>query len=251
MTEETSQNEAKSETITIKKDALWKYSTFVLLAILVIGGFITLSGNGGSPTAAVVGTNPNPAPVPTPSNAVVDLSKVEHMIGDESAKVVLVEWTDFECPFCQRHNEQTYDQIIANYVETGKIRYGKENFPLGFHQQAQKAAEAFECASKVGGEESGEEMHSLLFSSGVSGGVPSFKGYAGQLGIDQAKFDSCLDSGETAQKVQTDLQEGQAAGVRGTPGFAIVAADGTVTSISGAQQYQTFSAALDAALASA
>jgi protein-disulfide isomerase len=252
MTEETTKNEtkneAKSETITIKKDALWKYSTFVLLAIVVIGGFIAFSGNDGNPTAAVVGANPSaPSPAPTPSAAVVNLDNLEHVKGDANAKVTLVEWTDYQCPFCQRHNSQTYDQIVKEYVDTGKIKYATEDFPLGFHENAQKAAEASECAAKVGGEEAFWGMHDLLFDSGVDGGVPAFKQYASKLGLGQGDFDSCLDSGETAAAVQADLREGQAAGVQGTPGFAIVAKDGTVYPISGAQPFSAFDTALKAA----
>jgi len=257
MTEETTQSEVKSEvksearaeTITIKKDALWKYSTFALLAILVIGGFLTLSGNNSGPTAAVIGAaDPTPAPVPAPSAATVDLNKLEHVLGDDSAKVMLVEWTDYECPFCKRHDDQTKDKIFEEYVETGRIKYAVEDFPLGFHQQAQKSAEATECAAKVGGEEAFWEMHSKLFEGGAAQlSIASSKKYAGEIGLDQGDFDSCLDSGEMAAGVQADLAEGQAAGVRGTPGFAIIAADGTVTSISGAQQFQAFDAALKAA----
>lgn len=252
MTEEikAEQTTQKTDTITIKKDALWKYSTFVLAGILVLGIILLVipnSGNSPTTTGAVVGNQPAPTLPPPSAQAKVDLNKVEHIIGDPDAPVVLVEWTDHECPFCQRHDAQTKDRIFKEYVDTGRIRYGTEHFPLGFHSQAQKSAEATECAAKVGGEEKFWEMSSLLFKSGVSGGVPSFKAYAGQLGINQNEFDSCLDSGETAPKIQSDLQEGQLAGVRGTPGFAIIAADGTVTSISGAQPFAAFSAALDAA----
>jgi protein-disulfide isomerase len=252
MTEEITQSEtgaqAKSETITLKKNDLWKYSTFVLLAILVIGGLVVLSGGSGNPTAAAVGANQPSPSAPTPSaTAKVDLNKVEHFLGDKDAEVVLVEWTDFECPFCGRHNEQTFGQIKTNYIDTGKIKYGLENFPLSFHPNAQKAAEAFECAAKVGGEGAGGQMHGLLFKKGVSGGVSAFKGYASEIGLDQSDFDACLDSGEMAGKVQADLQEGQAAGVRGTPGFAVVAADGTITPISGAQPYAIFDEALQKA----
>lgn len=240
----------KDDTITIRKDQLWKYSTFVLLALVVVGGFVLFSGEDGGITGAVVAPTPSapsptPGAVPTPSaTAKVDLNKVEHIKGDPNAKITIVEWSDFECPFCGRFYEQTLAQIQTEYIDTGKVKFGYEHFPLSFHPQAQKAGEASECAGLQG---KFWEMHDLLFESGVQGGVTAFKSYAGQIGLNQADFDSCLDSGETASKVQTDFKEGQAAGVRGTPGFAIVAADGTVTPLSGAQPFSAFDAALKAA----
>jgi protein-disulfide isomerase len=236
----------KSETVTIKKETLWMFSTFALAIVVIIGAFVMFTGDK-TVTGNVVANNPTPT-APTPSAAVVvDLDKVEHTI-DNGADITLIEWTDYECPFCARFYSDTYGQIKSQYIETGKINFALEDFPLSFHPQAQKAAEATECAAKVGGEEKFWEMHDLLFESGVVGGVTTFKSYAAQIGLDANKFASCLDSGETASLVAADMAEGQAAGVRGTPGFAIYNhKTKTATSISGAQPFASFDAALKAA----
>ncbi len=128
------------------------------------------------------------------------------------------------------------------------------DFPLSFHQWAQKAAEAAECA-----DDQGEfwEYHDLLFenqsalnstlqSSGLNGVLDTFKSYAADLGLDTETFDDCLDSGKHASEVQKDMRDGQAAGVDGTPGFSI----GDVV-FTGAQPFTTFQQVIDAALAEA
>ena len=106
------------------------------------------------------------------------------------------------------------------------------DFPLSFHQNAQKAHEAAECA---GDQNMYYEMHDLLFENGVSGGVSSYKSYAADLGLDQAMFDECLDSGKHESEVKKDMADGMKAGVQGTPGFII---EGQL--ISGAQPYAVF-----------
>jgi len=160
--------------------------------------------------------------------------------GDEDAPVTIVEWSDFECPFCGRFYSQTLSQIEETYINTGKVKLVYRDFPLGFHQNAQKAAEAAECADDQG---KFWEMHDMLFESGVSGGVAGFKQHAADLGLNTATFDNCLDSGEKAEEVQKDMRDGSNAGIRGTPGFII---NGQL--LSGAQPFAAFQQAIEAAL---
>jgi len=178
------------------------------------------------------------APAPT-----VDMEKLiddDDVKGSDDAPVTIVEFSDYECPFCKRHVEQTYPQIVEKYVDTGKVNYVFRDFPLSFHKNAQKASEAAECA---GDQDKYYEMHDLLFAQGVAGGVDSYKGFAGDLGLDQSEFDNCLDSGKHAQEVQQDMRDGASAGVKGTPGFII---NGKL--VSGAQPYSVFEAAIEEAL---
>ncbi len=184
---------------------------------------------------------PSPTPTPTAPAAVVDMSKFEgHVKGDADAPVTIVEWSDFECPFCARFYSQTYGQIVSEYVETGKVKVIFKHFPLSFHANAQKAGEATECAAD---QDKFWDMHDLIFEKGVTGGVATFKQYAADLGLDTESFNSCLDSNEKADIVKADMAEGAANGITGTPGFLVGGAK-----VSGAQPYAVFQQAIEAAL---
>lgn len=222
-----------SESITISKNTLWKVATFVLAVVVI---WLLVSGGSGSGNSG--GNNNNGG-----GNTNIDMDDLiddDAVIGDKDAPVTIVEWSDYECPFCQRHYTQTYNLIKKDYIDTGKVRYVLRDFPLSFHPQAQKAAEAAECAGEQG---KYFEMHDKLFGDGVVGGVATFKGYASDLGLDRSKFDSCLDSGKMASEVAADMQDGIDVGISGTPGFII---NGKL--VSGAQPYSVFKQAIDAEL---
>jgi protein-disulfide isomerase len=191
------------------------------------------------------GNQPSAAPSnnnnPTTDMDMEELIDDDAVKGDPNAPVTIVEWSDFECPFCTRFYTQTLGQIESEYIETGKVKFVYRDFPLGFHPNAQKAGEAAECAGEQG---KYWEMHDKLFDDGVEGGVASFKQYASDLGLNTADFNNCLDSGAQAQEVKDDMAAGSAAGIRGTPGFVI---NGEI--ISGAQPFSVFKAAIDKALA--
>jgi len=189
---------------------------------------------------------PTPTPIQPDSGDQPAIINMEALIdddavqGDPNAPVTIVEWSDFECPYCGRFYEQTKGQIDEQYIRTGKVKFVYRDFPLSFHANAQKAAESAECAKAQG---KFWEMHDKLFQSGVQGGVASFKQYAQALGLDTAKFNSCMDSGETVAEIQKDTQDGVAAGIRGTPGFVI---NGQM--VSGAQPFQAFQQIIEAEL---
>ncbi len=230
-----------------KSDRFWKITTVVLIVVLAFFAFRgSFSGNGNDSagTGAAVANLPSagaglpPAPQ-VDMDALVDDNPVK---GDPDAPVTIIEFSDFECPFCGRFYSQTLGQIEEQYVKTGKVRFIYRDFPLSFHPNAQKAAEAAECAGEQG---KYWEMHDLLFEQGVQGGVASFKQYAQQIGLDTAKFGQCLDSGAMASEVRKDFADGSAAGVSGTPAFFI---NGQL--VSGAQPFQVFQQVIEGALAS-
>jgi len=203
-----------------------------------------LSGveTGGSAQTPPPAAAPRPS-APPPPNPNVDMAALvddDAFKGDADAPVTIIEWSDFECPFCQRFYSQTLGQIEEQYIKTGKVKFVYRDFPLSFHPQAQKSAEAAECA---GEQDKFWEMHDLLFEKGVAGGVGAFKQYATDIGLDTAKFNDCLDSGAQAEEVQKDFRDGGAAGVRGTPGFLV---NGQL--ISGAQPFSVFQQAIESAL---
>ena len=224
-------------------EKFWKTTTVVLIILLAVfvwrGGSVPTPGSDGGTGAVVAAPSAPSAPSGPPADmkALLDDDAVK---GDADAPVTIIEWSDYECPFCGRFYTETFGQIEEQYIKTGKVKLVFRDFPLSFHQQAQKAAEAAECAGEQG---KYYEMHNLLFEQGVQGGVPGFKGYARQLSLDQAKFDSCLDTGKMAQEVQKDMADGGRAGIQGTPGFLV---NGQL--ISGAQPFSVFQQAIEAAL---
>ena len=163
--------------------------------------------------------------------------------GSENAPVTVVEFSDFQCPFCEKFFTQTYSQIEKDYIDTGKVKFVYLHFPLSFHDQAQKAAEASQCAALQG---KFWQMHDKMFENQASLSIDNYKLWAKQIGLNTAKFNTCLDSGETASVVAAHEAYGQSVGVSGTPGFFI-----NGVPLSGAQPYSAFKQVIDAALANA
>lgn len=152
--------------------------------------------------------------------------------GVENAPVTIIEFSDFECPFCARFVEQTLPQIKENYIKAGKVKLVFRDFPLPFHQNAKKAHEAAECADEQG---KYWEYHDLLFKNYQSLIVENLKKYAQEMKLDVAKFNECLDSGRMGAEVEKDLRDGANYGVSGTPTFFINGIE-----LVGAQPYSAF-----------
>jgi protein-disulfide isomerase len=176
--------------------------------------------------------------------------------GNAEAKVAIVEFSDYECPFCQRHYNQTESEILKNYVDNGKALYVFRDNPLSFHEpKASQAANGMECAKELGGDAKYFELHNLYFKNtvsngeGLKGGNEEFANYAAQIGLDKAKFVECLNSNKFTAEIQADMDAAAAAGASGTPGFIIgkLDANGNVDGelISGAYPYATFQATID------
>jgi len=188
-------------------------------------------------------TPPIDRPTTTPpTGAPVDVSVDDDAVkGDLDAPVTIIEFSDYECPFCGRHYRDTLPQIISEYVDTGKVKLIFRDFPLGFHSKAQKAGEAAECAGEQG---KYWEMHDKLFDNQDALSVDDLKAYAKELKLNTAKFDACLDNGDMEDEVKQDLADGQAAGVSGTPASFI---NGRF--VSGAQPFSAFKKIIDEELA--
>jgi protein-disulfide isomerase len=183
-----------------------------------------------------------PAPTPmAPDRIPVGNSPV---LGSPEAPVVMIEYSDYQCPYCGRYSVQTFPQIRANYVDTGKVRYVFKDFPLGFHAQAEPAAQAARCAGDQGDYWG---MHELLFAHqsewSTGSAVAIFEGYAQRLGLDTALFNNCLETQVHAAAVKADLNEGLSVGVTGTPAFFVGG-----SFISGAQPYAVYEQAIEQAL---
>jgi protein-disulfide isomerase len=135
--------------------------------------------------------------------------------GPENAPITIVEFSDFQCPFCSRVNP-TLEQVRSKYGD--KVRIVFRQYPLPFHQQAQKAAEASLCAADQG---KFWEMHDAMFANQQALGVDQLKAKATELGMNGEQFNQCLDSNKHAAAVQADMKDGSAAGVSGTPAMFI------------------------------
>ena len=140
-------------------------------------------------------------------------------LGAADAPVTLVEFTDYQCPFCRRHTASVMPQLVKDYVETGKLRYVMREFPIAsLHPEAVKGAEAALCAKDQG---KYWEMHDLLFAEQRKMSVADLRAHGEALGLDMAAFNACLDEDKYAAAVKASIEEGARAGVRGTPSFFV------------------------------
>jgi protein-disulfide isomerase len=172
-------------------------------------------------------------------------------LGAPAAVVTLVEYTDYQCPFCKRYHDRTFAELKKNYVDTGRIRYVVRDLPLSFHAMAEPAAIAARCAGEQG---RFWEARDALFAVQEKLSPEAIRAAALGVGLDAARYDACVRNPATLAAVKADQDEAAAAGVSGTPSFVVgKAAGGTVegTVISGAQGYAAFAARLDALLAEA
>ncbi len=220
-----------TETITFK---LKKTYVFLALGLLAgsVGGFMAgFSVAGSSPEA-----QPRAVVSPTPTLEVRDVAtEGRPQRGADDAPITIVEFTDYECPFCGRYIRETYPALMSEYGD--RMRYVVRNFPLSsIHPNARKAAEAAECAFDQG---RFWEYHDALFQNQEALDVPSLKAYADELGLDVASFSTCLDSGAKREVVAADHRDALAHGVNGTPTFFV---NGRM--LVGAQQLAAFEALL-------
>lgn len=174
-------------------------------------------------------------------------------LGSATAKVVVVEFSDFQCPYCGKFARETFETIQERYIAPGTIRYAFRHFPLDeAHPKAFRAAEAAECANQQG---KFWEMHARLFANQQSLDPPDLLTHASALGLDPVAFQKCL-GGAAKGKVKRDFNDGLKAGVGGTPTFLIGTADKdgkvrVVKTLSGTQTTESFTAAIDEVLAGA
>jgi len=196
---------------------------------------------------------------PTPPPAAAEKLEVAVAVGSivvrgsQDAPVTMIEFSDYQCPFCKRHVDQTVPGLVKDYVETGKLRYALRDFPLaGIHPLAAKAAEAARCAGEQG---KYWEMHDRLFANQKELQVEKLPAQAQALGLDESKFRECLDQDRYAAAVQMDVAEGTQLGITGTPTVVVGMSDGAQAKnaviIRGAQAIATFKAEIDKLLAPA
>jgi len=169
--------------------------------------------------------------------------------GDPNAPITIVEFSDFQCPFCARFHVQTLPLILEEYTESGKVRFVYRDFPIQSHPNAMPAAVASECAHE---QDKYWQYHDVLFENQVlwsnmeiPDAIAVFKEFATRLELNQDQFNSCLNSGKYIEEVNKDLNDGRNYGVSGTPGFFIGNEKIGFIKINGAQPFESFKTIID------
>lgn len=166
--------------------------------------------------------------------------------GSNNASIAVVEFSDYECPFCKRHHNATYGKLKKNYIDTGKVRYAMMDFPLSFHRQAEGAAVAARCAGKQG---KFWQMRDALFDAKEPLGESLYRKLADNIALKSGDFERCLKDKSMVVKVNRQMDYGSQLGVQGTPAFFIGKIEGgkvvNPRLLSGAQAYNRFSTVID------
>lgn len=233
---------------------LWFGASMLLIGVIVGFAGARLSG-------ATVVTQPTPAPAqqqqqkppaappaetaPNYSDIPAIDAKADHIRGTPGAVITIIEYSDLECPFCARVHP-TIKQAMEQYP--GKVNWIYRHYPLPFHANAQKAAEASECAAELGGNDKFWAMVDMIYEKGSDNA--QLGAYAKAIGLNETTFSTCLSSGKFATKIKDMMAGGSKIGVSGTPGNIIVNNQTKqVKVVTGAQPIDNFKTAIDALLA--
>jgi len=195
----------------------------------------------------------NQLPTKQPSAPVKISVDDDPIIGNPDAPITIVEFSDFQCPFCARFHTQTLPLILEEYIEQGKVKLVFRDFPIqSIHPNALPASVAAECANE---QDKFREMHDVLFEKQSEwnkletvNALSLFSQYASDMQLDQEAFDSCLSSGKYIPEIKNDLDDGRDYGVSGTPGFFVGNDEIGYVELKGAQPFESFKKVIDAQL---
>ena len=175
------------------------------------------------------------------------------IIGNSNAPITIIEFSDFQCPFCAKFHIQTLPKIIDEYIKEGTVKLVFRDFPIqSIHSNALPASLAAECANEQG---KFKEMHDKLFdkqnewnNKNIDNVIILFNQYALEIGLEEEKFDSCLRNGKYVEEIQKDLNDGRTYGISGTPGFFIGNDKIGFVELKGAQPFESFKKVIDSQL---
>ncbi|MFA6522965.1 MAG: thioredoxin domain-containing protein [Candidatus Peribacteraceae bacterium] len=232
-------------------NGVWFAVSLGLIGVIVGYSLAIFTGGASRVAQAPSPTAPTPtsaAPTQQPSGPVAEVTAKDHKRGPANAKITIITYTDFQCPYCKRAHT-TMEEVLAAYKNDVNLVY--RNFPLSFHEYAQKLAEGSECVAELAGNDAFWKYSDKVFGDTTTQFTnEEITKVAVSVGADQAKFKTCLESSKYAAKVQSDEDGGAAAGVRGTPAnFLYNNATKKTQLISGAQPLENFKTAIDAMLA--
>jgi len=223
-----------------------------IAAMAIIALIIILPRTGSTKTAKI--TTPTTANTNTAEPTYGDVKAVssdDYIRGEKNAKLTLITYTDFECPYCKTFHP-SMKQVMEDYK--GQVRWVYRNFPLSFHANAQKEGEASLCVGDLGGADKFWSFADKIFERTSSNGtgfvLDQLPALAKEVGVSETKFKDCLDSGKMASVVSAETADGSSGGASGTPTTFLVNKDGkTLTAIPGALPLDQIKTAIDAALA--
>lgn len=171
------------------------------------------------------------------------------ILGNPNAPISIIEFSDYQCPFCARFYTQTLPLLETEYIEKGKVNFIYRDFPIQNHPNARPAALASECADEQG---QFWQYHDILFERqdmwkklDLGTVISTFKGYATELNLNQEVFDSCLDSGKYSEEVDSDFADGRNYKISGTPTFFIGNEKMGYSSVFGAKSFYEFQEIID------
>ena len=226
------------ETETTKRNSLAIPAAIIIAAALVAGA-IFLSGGSGPQDST--GTGGPSGPGDESELTVRPVDETDHIRGNPNAPILLVEYSDYDCPFCKQFHE-TMDRIIDDFGTDGKVAWVYRHFPLEqLHPNAPRLAEASECVAELGGNDAFWTFSDLIFGERATNEQTSLSRlpeFAERAGVDAGQFELCLNSGKYSDAIEEDLQEALAAGGRGTPHTIVIVGDQQGV-INGAQPYET------------
>lgn len=222
----------------------------VPIAVIIAGGLIAGAlyfSNVKTPAKVTTGT-------PTTQDLGSGMRPVtadDHILGNPNADVIIVEYSDPECPFCKTFNA-TMQQIMNLYGTNGKVAWVYRHFPIDqLHSKARNEAQAMECAGDQGGNGKFWEFEKTLYNTTTSNNTldpAELPKIAKSVGLDVNTFNTCLSSGKFAAKVEADYQDAIKVGGKGTPTSIILSKDGTKTPVEGAVSYEALKNIVDALL---
>ena len=179
------------------------------------------------------------------------ISGDDHILGNPNADLIIVEYSDTECPFCKQFHT-TLQRVMSEYGKDGKVAWVYRHFPIDqLHSRARKEAEATECANELGGASKFWEYTNAIYNITTSNNTlepTQLPVIAKSVGLNVDAFNKCLASGRYTGKVEADYQDAVRAGGRGTPNSIIITKDGTKTVVQGAQPYESLKLTLDVLL---
>ncbi len=183
---------------------------------------------------------------PKPTKVDGDFTDDDAFLGEDDAPVVIVEFSDYQCPFCVKFYTDTLPQIKENYIDTGKVKFVYRDLPLSFHADAYPAALFAECVRDQAGDEGYFAIHDEIFQTTDQAGIKFdlLREKAAELSVDSDELDDCIDTDKFKEEIDGDQADAARAGIGGTPGFIV---NGNV--ISGAQPFAAFESVIEAELA--